>query len=199
MTVGQPIEGVVNKVCAVKGTVADATPFNGTAVETFMNELEALGYERHGNESLYNGFTGEMIETAIFVCPIHYQRLKHIVDNKIHSRDNTGPIQMLTKQPAEGRARDGGHRIGEMERDAMLGHGVMKFLKERFHECSDAHSMWVCSKCGLPAIVNEQLGKYQCRMCVSPELRRIEVPYATKLMGQEVATMNIIMKTFTEQ
>ena len=200
MTIGQLIECVYGKSCSIHGRIADATPFNGIDVNDIADELEKLGFERHGNEKMYNGFTSEPMETMIFIGPTYYQRLQHIVIDKIHSRSNTGPDQTLVRQPLEGRSRDGGLRFGEMERDAMIAHGVLGFLKERFHECSDGHNAWFCNKCGNMAVANPNLNRFECRNCEGDtEVSNIELPYAMKLLIQEVMATGIIMRVIPEQ
>lgn len=118
------------------GAMGDCTPFTNCSVESIAQVLELSGMERYGNEILYNGRTGEQIKTEIFIGPTYYQRLKHMVTDKLHSRGSNGPIVMLTRQPSEGRARNGGLRLGEMERDAVLSHGMSSFLKERMLDVS---------------------------------------------------------------
>jgi len=116
MTIAQLIECLLGKCCAIYGGFGDGTPFNGTSVHDIADRLKEVGYEEHGNEILYNGFTGQQMTSKLFIGPTYYQRLKHMVQDKVHSR-STGPMVMLTRQPAEGRTRDGGLRFGEMERD----------------------------------------------------------------------------------
>ena len=117
-----------------------------------------------GFETMYNGHTGRRLTAMIFLGPTYYQRLKHMVDDKIHSRGR-GPVQILTRQPAEGRSRDGGLRFGEMERDCMIAHGAAHFLKERLFDQSDAYRIHVCEKCGLIAIANLKKNSFECRGC----------------------------------
>ena len=117
-----------------------------------------------GFETMYNGHTGRRLTAMIFLGPTYYQRLKHMVDDKIHSRGR-GPVQILTRQPAEGRSRDGGLRFGEMERDCMIAHGAAHFLKERLFDQSDAYRVHVCERCGLIAIANLKKNSFECRGC----------------------------------
>jgi len=116
MTIGQHFETVQSKAACMLGRPGDATPFTGKTVQEVTAELHACGFERHGNERMYNGMTGEPLECLVFIGPVYYQRLKHMVADKVHSRSG-GPVQILSRQPVEGRSRDGGLRFGEMERD----------------------------------------------------------------------------------
>ena len=113
---------------------------------------------------MYNGFTGKKMEVMIFLGPTFYQRLKHMVDDKMHSRGR-GPTQILTRQPTEGRSRDGGLRFGEMERDCMISHGAARFLKERLFEVSDKYTMHICETCGLICQSNLTEQKFECTVC----------------------------------
>lgn len=203
MTIGQFLEGILAKSCAYHGRIADATPFNKIDRKGYEDELEKIGYNRYGNEKMYNGFTGEPMNAEIFMTPNYYYRLLHIVADKIHSRGHTGPDQSLVRQPLEGRARDGALRYGEMERDSSLSHGVMGFLKERFHESSDAHYLHVCNTCGNQAIANENIDRYECRLCDANDeeytINRVDIPYAMHILRNEVATTGVSMRIFTEQ
>jgi DNA-directed RNA polymerase II subunit RPB2 len=167
MTISQLIECIMGKSCCMMGRYGDATPFSKFAEKNLNNlgdVLESLGFERHGNEVLYNGRTGEQLSCSIFFGPTYYQRLKHMVNDKTHSR-STGPMVTLTRQPAEGRSRDGGLRMGEMERDVLLAHGIASLLKEQLLDKSDHFKAFLCKKCGNFGIVNPANKKYECRHC----------------------------------
>ena len=156
-----------------------------------------VGYQRHGNERLYNGHTGRILTAPIFFGPTFYQRLKHMVDDKIHSRAR-GPVAMLTRQPLEGRARDGGLRFGEMERDCMLSHGTAYFLRERLFLHSDKYRVHVCDFCGLIAIANLKKSSFECRGCKNTtQISQIFIPYACKLLIQELMSMMIAPRMMT--
>lgn len=195
MTIAQLMECIMGKACCGLGTYGDATPFTDVGVEDIAKALETCGLERYGNELLYNSRTGEQMPTAIFIGPTYYQRLKHMTQDKVHSRAANGPVINLTRQPAEGRARDGGLRLGEMEVECNWAHGTMQFLKERFMECSDNYRVFVCKKCGIMANVNPEKGIYSCKPCKNiTSFSEIRMPYAAKLLFQEVQTMSIAAK-----
>lgn len=130
MTIGHLVECLLSKVGALSGQEGDATPFTDLTVDAVSHQLRAYGYQSRGLEVMYNGHTGRKLMAQVYLGPTYYQRLKHMVDDKIHSRAR-GPVQILTRQPVEGRSRDGGLRFGEMERDCMISHGMAAFLKER--------------------------------------------------------------------
>ena len=131
MTIGHLVEALMSKVAACMGKEGDATPFTSVTVDNISHALHRCGYQSRGWEVMYNGHTGQRLQAQIFLNPTYYQRLKHMVDDKIHSRGR-GPTQVLTRQPVEGRARDGGLRFGEMERDCIISHGAASFLKVFF-------------------------------------------------------------------
>ena len=200
MTIAQLMETLLSKIGCMTGCLGDGSPFNATTVEDLSAILrDKYGMEPHGNEIMYNGYTGRMMETSIFIGPCYYQRLRHCAADKQHSRAS-GPLVMLTRQPAEGRARDGGLRFGEMERDCVVAHGMAEFTKERLMECSDMFSCYSCKNCGLLAIVNPEQSIWACRGCGNTtEFSHINIPYATKLLLQELETMNLSSRLITQQ
>lgn len=192
MTMGQLMECIMGKAACHIGSRGDSTPFTDCSVEDISSVLERSGYEKYGNEILYDGRTGQQIQTEIFIGPTYYQRLKHMVSDKIHSRGSNGPIVMLTRQPAEGRARAGGLRFGEMERDAIVAHGASSFLKERMLDVSDNFRVFICRKCGLIATANPEKNIYKCNSCKNnADINQVRMPYAMKLLLQELLTMNV--------
>jgi DNA-directed RNA polymerase II subunit RPB2 len=199
MTISQLLETIMGKACAVMGTYGNATPFTDLAVNDLATILQDnLGMQKHCNDVLYNSRTGEQLATDIFIGPTYYQRLKHMVCDKVHSRNSNGPVVLLTRQPAEGRARDGGLRLGEMEVECNWAHGTMNFLKERFMECSDNYRMFICKKCWRPANVNPEKNIYRCHNCSNKtNFSEIRVPFASKLLMQEIQSMSIGTKFIT--
>jgi DNA-directed RNA polymerase beta subunit len=208
MTIAQLAETLLGKILLELGMFGDGTSFGELDVYTIINELKRCGYESHGNEILYDGYTGEQLETDIFIGPVYYQRLKHMVNDKEHSRA-MGPMVNLTRQPAEGRSRDGGFRIGEMERDVMVAHGMSKFCRERMYNVSDKYAVHVCKKCGMIATFNNgdygpmrakpEMAIHYCKTCSNTtEFAYVEVPYAYKLMSQELQAINIVPRIITE-
>lgn len=191
MTIGQLIECLLGKVSAIRGTEGDATPFMKGTVEDIAQRLLESGYQPHGWELMHNGHTGRPLEAQIFIGPTYYQRLKHMVDDKIHSRA-TGPVTMLTHQPLEGRARGGGLRFGEMERDCLISHGGANFIQERLMEMSDKSRVHVCDICGLIAIADLRKNVFQCRSCNNKTaISQVYIPYACKLLFQELMSMAV--------
>ena len=192
MTIGHLIECLSSKTAAISGREGDSTPFSEKQqVNEIWEHLHKLGYQKYGNETVFNGFTGRKVDMLIFFGPTYYQRLKHMVEDKIFSRAR-GPVQILTRQPTEGRARSGGLRFGEMERDCMISHGAALFLKERLMDVSDKYRVHVCENCGLFAVADVDQQTFKCNLCRSEPAKIVQVnPYACKLLFQELMAMHI--------
>ena len=198
MTIAQLKETLLGKVLLELGLFGDGTSFGDFEISTIINKLNELGYESKGNELMYNALTGEQLTMNIFIGPAFYQRLKHMVNDKQHSR-SIGPMVNLTRQPAEGRSRDGGLRFGEMERDCMISHGASRFTKGRIYDASDAFSVFVCNKCGMIASFNNKEHIHYCNTCSNRnDFKYVELPYACKLMFQELLTMNVAPRIMCE-
>ena len=198
MTIAQLKETLMGKILLELGLFGDGTPFQEYDINTLANQLQNCGYESHGNEVLYDGLTGEQLSMNIFIGPAFYQRLKHMVSDKQHSR-SIGPMVNLTRQPAEGRSRDGGLRFGEMERDAMISHGASRFTKDRLYDSSDAYSIYVCNQCGLIAKYNDKESIHNCNVCKNKtDFKMVNIPYSCKLLFQELQTMNVVPRIMCE-
>ena len=221
MTIGQLVEGITGKACAMYGGSGDCTAFNnkGSKIKIFGEMLTGVGYHSSGNEILYNGMTGEQLSAEIFMGPTYYMRLKHMVKDKINYRAS-GPITALTRQPVAGRANDGGLRIGEMERDSIISHGAADFLRESMMERADKYHIAVCNNTGMMAIYNPSKNLFMSPMADGPikytgtldgkemnienitrfgrNFSIVAVPYTFKLLLQELQTINIQMRLITE-
>ena len=197
MTIGQLLECIFGKVAALQGQFQDSTAFahDTSYIENIYSHLHAYGYQRYGSDILINGMTGHVMPHAIFVGPTYYQRLKHMVDDKIHSR-NRGPVQILTRQPVEGRSRDGGLRTGEMERDAIISHGASAFMQDRLFYQSDAYRVHVCSQCGVLANADFKHQKLFCVACKQSKVKQVAIPYATKLLWNELMSVGVTPRMF---
>merc|ERR1712125_27104 len=192
MTIGHLVEQLTGKVGALVGCQGDATPFTRVTVKDISGRLHDMGFQRFGNERVFNGHTGRSLTNKIFCGPVYYQRLKHMVSDKVQARSR-GPVTSLVRQPSEGRAKEGGLRFGEMERDCQIAHGAAKFLKERLFDVSDASRIHVCDTCGLFAIAKLKSNTFECRLCKDKaQISQVCMPYAAKLMVQELMTMNIL-------
>ena len=197
MTMGQIVECITAKASSIVGKFGDATSFAKKKFSKIGQVLEMEGFHKHGEEVLYNGRTGKQLKVNIYMGPTYYQRLKHMVDDKIHSR-GTGPNVILTRQPSEGRSRDGGLRFGEMERDCILAHGVAQFLKETLQDRSDNYRMYTCKECGLISAVNEDENIFLCKNCDNySKFSEVRLPYAMKLFIQELESMSVAPRLIT--
>lgn len=223
MTIGQLIETLYGKLGIEYGIFGNSTAFTQkgntrTIIEQVGNALNTIGYSKHGNEIFYNGITGEQIESSIFFGPTYYMRLKHMVKDKINYRSR-GPRTLLTRQTLQGRANDGGLRIGEMERDALIAHGMSSFLNDSLMNRGDQYYMAICNNTGTIAIYNETKNMFISPLADGPlkfkgtlqgdiqlEQRSyygrsfsiVRIPYTFKLLLQELMTMNVCMRIITE-
>jgi DNA-directed RNA polymerase II subunit RPB2 len=199
MTIGQLNECLLSILCVLTGTRGDGTMFRGTSLEYLCEQLEQNGYDRYGRVKMHNGFTGEAYDSLVFMGPTYYQRLRHMAADKDHARSR-GPLHMLSRQPTEGRARDGGLRFGEMERDCVISHGAAEFLKDRLLDNSDPSSLTLCGKCGLlaqPTAMGTHVRnkKAFCKNCgVGTHVKDMQSPFAFRLLLQELQCMNIAVR-----
>ena len=196
MTIGHVLECILAKLNTLDGTFGDGTMFIPVSVESIAQNLEEYGYDRYGNELLYNGRTGHQIHTEIFIGPTYYMRLKHMVADKINGRGKGGPRVQRTMQPTGGRSNEGGMRVGEMERDVMIAYGMSQFIKESMMERSDKYKYMVCRSCGT-------IARYpiaHCGRCGTRDnIVSVETPYAFKLLVQEIEAMGVQMRLLTDE
>merc|ERR1711920_995257 len=185
MTVGKMLELVGSKAAVLEGIFANGSAFTNTPANEIYKTLIKNGFAPTGKDMLTSGITGEALQAYIFCGPIYYQKLKHMVVDKMRARAR-GPRMVLTRQPTEGRAKDGGLRLGEMERDCLVSYGASNLLLERLMISSDACEPSVCRKCGLFCRPD------WCRVCSSGDyVSIVRMPYACKLLFQEMQSMNV--------
>lgn len=186
MTIGKMIELLAGKAGVLTGQIKHGTAFGGDKVTDVSEQLVKAGFNYSGKDVLTSGITGETLSAYIFMGPVFYQKLKHMVMDKMHAR-GSGPRAVLTRQPMEGRARDGGLRLGEMERDCLIAYGGASLLLERLMISSDITDVSMCTTCGLIGY------KGWCTYCKSSiGLAQIKIPYACKLLFQELKSMNVV-------
>jgi DNA-directed RNA polymerase II subunit RPB2 len=195
MTINMLLEAVLGKACLINGEYGDATPFSSSSVdvvEKLCDNLEKCGFERTGYETMYNGMTGERMQSQIFIGPTFYHKLKHMVSDKMYAR-GFGSVQMLTCQPTVGRSKLGALRCGEMERDCMIGQGCSNLIVDRLYEASDPYSIYLCDTCG--QIVNNI---EFCAPCQNTNIHMVKVPYAFKLLQKQLLALCIKTNIYPE-
>lgn len=191
MTVGMMMESITGKAAAIRGKKVDASAFVGEKMEDVKGVMEDAGFKYSGKEIMYDGRTGKRFPVEVFLGVVYYQKLHHMVADKIHARAR-GQVQMLTKQPTEGRARGGGLRFGEMERDCLIAYGASMILKDRLLDESDKSDIFVCERCGVVAYHDVKQRRFWCRICGDKgKVSSVSVAYAFKLLLQEMSSLNI--------
>ena len=191
MTVGMMMESICGKSAALRGKRFDGSAFVGEKMNEVKEVMDAHGFEYSGKEIMYDGRTGKAFPVEVFIGVVYYQKLHHMVADKIHARAR-GQVQMLTKQPTEGRARGGGLRFGEMERDCLIAYGASMILKDRLLDESDKSDVYICERCGLVSYHDAKQRKYVCRVCGDKaKVSSVSVAYAFKLLLQEMQSLNI--------
>ena len=191
MTVGMMMESICGKAAAFRGKRFDGSAFVGEKMDEVKKVMDVHGFKYSGKEIMYDGRTGKSFPVEVFIGVVYYQKLHHMVADKIHARAR-GQVQMLTKQPTEGRARGGGLRFGEMERDCLIAYGASMILKDRLLDESDKSDIFVCERCGLVAYHDVKQRKYVCRVCGDKaKVSSVSVAYAFKLLLQEMQSLNI--------
>lgn len=199
MTIGHVTECVASKLAALTGTRVDATAFSHKPVDEICNMLKQAGFSEDGKEVMYHPHTGLPLKGRVFIGPTFYQRLKHMVEDKMHARAK-GKIIGLTRQPVDGRANGGGLRWGEMERDCGVAHGASAVLHERMMISSDAYNAPICEECGLiGTAIKDVDNERMCHMCKGKNIRIVQMPYAGKLMMQELMSMGISPKLILKE
>lgn len=191
MTVAYLMDVLAGKIAALSGSIVDATPFSGETVENLEDGLKKLGFRANGKETMYNAITGERMPVKIFVGNMFYLKLKYMVADRMHARAS-GKIALLTRQPIAGRSRGGALRLGEMEQQALVGHGASLLLKERYD--SDKVVVNICSKCGALVIDDQIHNKKVCSLCHSNQIEPVEVSYAFKLLIEELQGLHLLTK-----
>src|ERR687896_244988 len=199
MTVGQFMESLGGKAASLRGRIVDGSAFLGEKLDDIKGIIEQYGFKHSGKEIMYDGRTGKRFPAEVYLGVVYYQKLHHMVADKIHSRAR-GQVQMLTKQPKEGSARGGGLRFGEMERDCLIAYGASMMLKDRLLEESDKAEVNVCERCGLLAYYDVKQRRYICRVCGDKaKISSVVIAYAFKLLLQEMMSLNVAPRLLVKE
>jgi DNA-directed RNA polymerase subunit B len=199
MTIAHVLEMIGGKVGSMQGRLIDGTIFSGEREDSIRDGLVESGFARSGKEVMYDGVTGKMVSMDVYTGVIFYEKLHHMVSGKLHYRSR-GPVQILTRQPTEGRSRRGGLRFGEMERDCLIGHGVSMVIKDRLLDESDGTKQYICGNplCGHIAIVNRKHGPNgapYCPVCGNnTNIYEVQTSYAFKLLMDELLSLGVAMR-----
>jgi len=197
MTIGHLLEMLSGKAGCLKGKVIDGTPFNSTPQAELEEILKDRGFDPSGKEVFYDGVSGEKIEGTVFTGVVAYRRLFHLVAHKMQARSR-GPVQILTRQPTEGKEKEGGLRFGEMEGETLVGHGAAMLLHEKFIEDSDKVVELVCEKCGIIAINDQIRNRRYCSLCGGSKVYPVEMSYGFKLLLDELKALGVLPKLLVE-
>jgi DNA-directed RNA polymerase beta subunit len=190
MTIGQLYEGGLSKICAKRGIMCDGTVFRNIEPNRIIEEMRALKMDYYGRERLFTGTSGYWMDSMIFTTPIYYQRLQKFVAKMVYSID-VGPTDIITRQPLDGKANQGGLRISELQRDVLLAHGCARFFSEKFFTDSDDFEVYVC-RCGSRAIVNQQIGIYECPECKDDaDIYAVYSSWSSKQFLMELNAMHV--------
>lgn len=190
MTAGFLLEAIAGKKSSMTGKKTNATAFEGEPREEIEEKLKKYGFRPSGKEVMYDGKTGKRIEAQIFTGVVYYQKLHHLASKKLHARAR-GPLQILTRQPTEGKSRSGGQKFGSMERDCLIGYGASMLLRERLLEESDKTIELICEDCGSIAVENKIKGEVYCEACGSKNIHPVEMSYGFKLLVNELKSLGI--------
>lgn len=201
MTIGQLIEALAGELCMKMGVITDASAFCENSIEHIINMLRSLGYAYDGKKTMFSGMTGEIIDMEVFLGPVYYQRLQKYAVEQIYYI-NTGNVEIITRQPLEGKSKNGGLKVSELAKDVINSHGAGHFVMEKMRDHSDDFYVYVCNTCGHRPIVNEKMNMSYCKPCelnnMVPDIYKVRTKYASQIFWNEIETLNIGIKLKVE-